>query len=344
MTNEINRRAFVKIATLAGMGAVAQTAAPAANPEEKSKRMKVGLYSITYLGLWYRGRELSLEDVIRRAKQYGYEGVEIDGKRPHGNPLDWPARRCQELRKFAEGEGVPIYGAAANNDFSSPIPEHREAQIAYVRDLIRMASDLGAKAVRVFLAWPGVTRHPQTGRYDIARNIWKATHEPFSEEETWAWCREGLSEAARYACDYGVTLALQNHAPVIKDHQDVLRMVREIDSPYLKVSLDPSIMPDKSPAAVRQAALDVGPLQALSHFGGDFQRGSDGTIQGTSPFELDFVRAMAEIGYTGYIGYELCHPLPVVNGQTVGIEYADECARSACEYMRGLIRQTYKGA
>jgi sugar phosphate isomerase/epimerase len=78
--------------------------------------MKLGLYSITYLGLWYRGKELGLPQMIRRAKQYGYDGVEIDGKRPHGNPLDWPAARCRELRSLSEGEGIEIYAVAANNN------------------------------------------------------------------------------------------------------------------------------------------------------------------------------------------------------------------------------------
>jgi len=42
---------------------------------------------------------------------------------------------------------------AANNDFSSPIPEHRESQLVYARDLMRMTADLGARIVRVF--WAG---------------------------------------------------------------------------------------------------------------------------------------------------------------------------------------------
>ena len=46
---------------------------------------------------------------------------------------------------------------------------------------------------------------------------------------------------------------------------------------------------------------------------------------------------MGEIGYAGYIGYELCHQLPVVDGQTVGIAYADEQARLAAAFMRALI-------
>ena len=84
--------------------------------------MKTGLYSITYLGLWYDGPALTIEDVIGRAKRFGYDGVEIDGKRPHGNPSDLPPARCRELRDRAVDAGVPIYAVAANNDFSSPIP------------------------------------------------------------------------------------------------------------------------------------------------------------------------------------------------------------------------------
>ena len=55
--------------------------------------MKIGLYSITYLGCWYRGEALTLPELIRTAKKFGYDGVEIDGKRPHGNPLDWPKHK-----------------------------------------------------------------------------------------------------------------------------------------------------------------------------------------------------------------------------------------------------------
>src|SRR5229473_331008 len=172
--------------------------------------MKLGLYSITYLGLWYRGEALSL-----------------------------PA-----------GEGIDIFAVAANNDFSNPVPEVREAQICFVRDLIRMTADLGAPTLRVFLAWWGVTRHPQLANYDIAKRLWPVVHEPFSREEIWGWCREALVECARYADDAGVTLALQNHRPLIDDHHDVLRMVREVDSPSLKICLDAPLMSDRNAAAI----------------------------------------------------------------------------------------------
>ncbi len=310
--------------------------------------MKLGLYSITYLGLWYRGEALPLPEMIKRAKKYGYDGIEIDGKRPHGNPLDWPTSRCRELRSLADGEGIDIFAVAANNDFSNPVPEVREAQICFVRDLIRLTADFGAPALRVFVAWWGVTRHPRVASYDIPKALWPIVHEKFTDDEIWGWCRDALIECARYAGDAGVTLALQNHRPVIKDHQDVLRMVREVGSPHLKVCLDAPLMPDRSTAAIREAAKDVGSLQVLSHFGGEFERCPDGTIRGydllgrvetgdSNQYYRDFVRAMRDIGYRGYISYELCHPLPVKDGQTVDITYAHQNAELAAEFMRELF-------
>jgi sugar phosphate isomerase/epimerase len=311
--------------------------------------MKLGLYSITYLGIWYRGEALTLPELIQTAKRFGYDGVEIDGKRPHGNPLDWPTRRCKELRSVAEGEGIEIPAVAANNDFSCPAPEVREAQIAYVRELIRMTADLGAKHLRVFLAWWGVTQHPRLASYDIMENLWPIVHQKFSAEEIWGWCRDALIECARYAGEAGVTLALQNHRPVIRDYPDVLRMISDVNSPHLKACIDAPLMPDKSAKAMHEAARRAGPLQVLTHFGGEFERLPDGRIRGferndgvvegeTNQYYRDFVSAMRSIGYQGYVSYELCHQLPVVDGQAVGIEFAHRNAELAAEFMRDLLK------
>jgi hypothetical protein len=49
-----------------------------------------------------------------------------------------------------------------------------------------------------------------------------------------------------------------------------------------------------------------------------------------------------DIGYQGYAGFELCHPLPVVNGQTVGLDFVDKNAQLAAEYMRGILAEAKK--
>lgn len=309
--------------------------------------MKIGLYSITYLGIWYRGPALTPEELIERTARFGYDGLEIDGKRPHGNPLDLPRARCLDLQRKAHDAGVEIYAVAANNDFSSPVPEHRESQLVYMRDLIRMTADLGAKTLRVFAAWPGVTMTPEGGTYLVARQLWREAHQRVEPEQTWAWCREGLAEASRMAGDAGVTLALQNHAPVTNSPDDMLRMIRDVASPHLKACLDAPLAAKQGVTSMREAARAVGALQVLSHFGGEYEREADGRVRSDvrhpdfsltpENYYADFVQGMRDIGYEGYIGYELCHPLPTVNGEPVGLDFADTNARLAAEYMRGLI-------
>jgi sugar phosphate isomerase/epimerase len=338
---QLSRRGFVQSAALTagalGAAGLSGAAAPAAD-------VKIGLYSITYGGVWYRGDALTVEQVIERARRFGYQGVEIDGKRPHGNPLDLPAARCRELRKMAAGQGIEIYAVSANNDFSSPVPEHRETQLVYARELMRMTADLGAKVMRVFLGWPGVTLRPEGGgRYDIAQAVWKAEHQDFSTEQTWAWCRESMVEAAKLAGDFGVVLALQNHPPVIeKGYLDCLRMVREVASPHLKICFDARLEHGLDEAGVRKAVNEVGALQTLWHYGGEYDRGPGGiTVKGDEK-ALGEMLGLLDIGYRGYAGFELCHPLPVVDGRTVGLEFVDKNAQLAAEYMRGILAEAKK--
>ena len=282
------------------------------------------------------------------------QGVEIDGKRPHGSPLDMPRRRCQEVQLKAHDAGIEIYAVAGNNDFSSPVPEQREGQLTYVRDLIRMTADLGVKTLRMFAAWPGLTMTPEGARYTKARQVWRDAHLDTPAEQIWGWCRDGLIEAARWAGDAGVTLALQNHAPVTNSPADMLRMIREVDSPHVKACLDAPLAARQGVTSMQAMAREVGGLQVLSHFGGEYQRAADGSVRGLvrnpdetltpEDYYLDFALGMQEIGYDGYIGYELCHPIPNVNGEPVGIEFADLNARLAAEYMRGILAQAARTA
>jgi len=53
----ISRRDFARTAALTAGALGASAATAAAGPAE----VKVGLYSITYLGVWYRGGALTLE-------------------------------------------------------------------------------------------------------------------------------------------------------------------------------------------------------------------------------------------------------------------------------------------
>jgi sugar phosphate isomerase/epimerase len=310
-------------------------------------KMKVGLYSISYLGIWYDGPALTFSEFVKRARQYGYSGVELDGKRPHGNPMDLDRRARDEMRTILEREGMEIPCIAANNDFSSPVAEHRECQLLMVRELARLAADLGAKVVRLFAAWPGVVMHDGIATYDLVRSSFHTFERQFPYAtwlERWNFVKECLKEAAAFGEEFGVVMALQNHAPLIRHWKDCYDLVKEVDSPWLKVCLDLPLLTRYDPDWVRQAALTVGELQVHSHFGGEFYRDAEGRVQPKAlafgrplPDHAYFLKLMREVGYDGYFCYELCHPVLDDAHKVRGLDYVDEQVKLAQEYMSALI-------
>lgn len=204
--------------------------------------MKVGLYSITYLGIWYEGPALKVKEFIHKAKELGFDGIELDGKRPHANPMDLDQRARDDIREECERLGLEIPAIASNNDFSSPVPEHRECQLLMVRQQARLAADLGARVVRLFAAWPGVTYRDGLALYEEARQGWERAYPDVPRLERWRLVRECLEEAAAIGEEYGVVMALQNHAPIIRHYQDTLDLVREVSSPWLRVCLDAPLL------------------------------------------------------------------------------------------------------
>jgi sugar phosphate isomerase/epimerase len=311
--------------------------------------MKIGLYSISYLGIWYDGPALTFEQLVKRTKELGYSGIELDGKRPLGNPMDIDARTRDEWRNLLEREGIEIPCVSANNDFSSPIAEHRECQILMVRELARLAADLGAKVVRLFAAWPGVANRDGIGTYDMVRGNFYTFERQFpyaTRLERWNFVKEGLKEAAAFGEEFGVVMALQNHAPLIENWKDCYDLVREVNSPWLKVCLDLPIMKSYDKEWVRQAALTVGDLQAMSHFGGEFYRDEEGRVQlkqlkfgKPQPDYGYFLQLMKEIGYDFYFCYELCHPVLNEAHERMGIDYVHEQVELAQEFMSTLIEE-----
>jgi sugar phosphate isomerase/epimerase len=247
---------------------------------------------------------------------------------------------------MAAGEGLEIPAVASNNDFSSPTPEHRECQLLMVREQIKLAADLGAKVVRLFLAWPGVTIRDGLAQYDIARRRWDEIWRDTTRVEIWDYAREAFREAARIAEDHGVVVALQNHAPVIRHYRDVLQMVAEVDSPAFRACIDVPIEPNQEDAYVRKMALETGALEAHSHFGGEFERDAAGKVvqrqmrwpQPVTNYPT-FVRALKDVGYDGYFCFEFCHPAMNARHEPQGRDFVDEQAALAAEYMRTVLAE-----
>ena len=308
--------------------------------------MKIGMYSITYRGVWYRGDAVNLFDLVKLAKRQGWEGLELDTERPHAAPMDLSADDRKRLRDLAGELALPLCAVSPNCDLSSPVPGQREAMICYVRECIKLAHDLGAPLCKIFAAWRGITLHEGLGTYDETYGynqygFWKGDRRGFVVDS--------LRELCRVAEDHGIVLAMQNHGPdVVNAYQDVLALIEDVGSPAFKACMDINIEPDaESDEHAREMVRATGKLLIHSHFNAEFRRGADGSVQLAAGGYFDrrfwsrrvaypaYVEALVRSGYEGYIDWEFCHPA-IENGVPAGIDYVHDQTQLALEYMREL--------
>ncbi|MCL1855457.1 MAG: sugar phosphate isomerase/epimerase [Clostridia bacterium] len=311
--------------------------------------MKLGLYSISCSGAWFNDRPaLTVEEFVDTAKRYGYQGVELDLKRPHGSPIDLDGPRCREIRDYVKKNGLEMCAVAANNNFASIVPEQIENELLMVKEQIRVARELGAPVLRLFAAWRGITMRDGVATYeDTACGHAYYGALDYQLRQSVVAC---LKECVRWAEEAGVVLALQNHHPIIESYHDMLDFVRWVDSPWLKCCLDAPCCgwtaETQSDAYLRKAVEDVGDLQVLSHANAEFEEGSDGAVTMISfdphiqPVLTNypaFIRALVKQGYQGYLNYEFCH-MPFQNGQVRGYrDYIENQIRLAKLYFERLL-------
>jgi len=308
--------------------------------------MKIGLYSITYRGVWYRGAAVDVFSLIRLARKQGWEGVELDAERPHAAPMDLSPDDRKRLRDLAGETGIELCAVSPNCDLSSPVPVQREAMLCYTRECIKLAHDLGSPICKVFAAWRGITLHDGLATYD---ETYSYNQYGFWKEDRRQFVVESMRELCKVAEDYGIVLAMQNHGPdIVNRYQDVLSLIDEVGSPAFKACMDINIEPEAdSPAHAREMAEASGALQVHSHVNGEFARRSDGTAElvGAGYFDQGFwgrrvaypayVDALVACGYKGYMNWEFCHP-GLENGKPVGIDYVHRQTEMAREYLSAL--------
>ena len=121
------------------------------------------------------------------------------------------------LKRHAHLRGVAISGTAVGNNFTLPVGDQRAEQIAMVKRWIHHAAVLGAPHIRVF-----------------------AGSQPagMSKAEARDLCLSALAECCAVAATRGVFLGLENHGGIVAEPEDLLGIVRAVDSPWLGINLD----------------------------------------------------------------------------------------------------------
>lgn len=312
--------------------------------------MKFALLSVTYAGLFYNGKPMSLEQQVHKAKSLGFEALAIETKRPIASPIDISKKEREQVKAVAAGEGIELCALESMSNFCSRHMEERENNLAMMKLTLEMARDMGIKMVKVFAAWPGIINDEEAiasyAPYDRG-NYFK----PINAFDLRVWNRalEGIREVADWAKDMGITILLQNHAPVLTPgYEDTLAMLQELDRKNVQLCLDVPLYFDRQKTEyVKESIEKCRDHIMYTHYGAwNFRQNADGEIEqepapthgGKINYET-FIEGLQAINYKGYLVSEYCLPL-IKNHKIAGVEEVDKATKMAMTYMKGLIEKS----
>ncbi|MCC7010023.1 MAG: sugar phosphate isomerase/epimerase [Acidobacteria bacterium] len=314
--------------------------------------MKFALLSVSYSGLFYDGAALSIEQQIRKARAMGFDALAIETKRPVAFPLDLSRADRARIRALAADEGIALCAVESMSNFTSRHMEERENNLVMMRAILDLASDLGVDMVKVFAAWPGMINDEEAVAMYAPYERGSHYKRPYPPDlRRWQRAVGGIQEVAAWAADMGITLVLQNHAPVTAPgYEDTLAMIQEIDRPNVRMCLDVPLFYDRQDDAyVREAVRECRQVVAYTHYGAwNFREGAGGEpLQGPAPsfggrinYEA-FVDALAAIGYDGYLSSEYCVAV-VRHHRIAGVEEVDRGTELALRYMKAVAERAVR--
>lgn len=312
--------------------------------------MKFALLSVTYAGLFYKGTPMSLEQQVHKAKSLGFDALAIETKRPIASPVDISKKERERVKKVAADEGIALCALESMSNFCGRHMEDRENNLAMMKLTLEMAKDMGIDQVKVFAAWPGIINDEEAlasyAPYDRG-NYFKPVNA--SDLRVWNRAIEGIREVADWANDMGITLLLQNHAPVLSPgYEDTLAMLEELDRKNIKMCLDVPLYFDRQKTEyIKESIEKCKEHIAYTHYGAwNFRQNANGEIEqepapthgGKINYET-FIAGLQEIDYKGYLVSEYCLPL-IKNHKIQGVEEVDKATKMAMTYIKGLIAKS----
>ncbi len=290
--NHLARRQLLAsgIAAL-GAGSLLPRVSAAADPEP-SKQARGNSIAVSTYSYWrYRDdSKLGIVECIDLAAEAGFDAVEV----LHVQMQDESNTALQRIKQTAFRHGLGLCGLSTHQTFVSPDPAVRQKNVEHTIRCIELAYAMGIPTMRV-----------NTGRWGTSKNFDELMAnggieprlEGYTDEDGFGWVADGLQKCLAAAQKCGVVLGLENHWGLGRTAAGVLRLIRDIKSPWLRATLDTGNFLDHQYQQYKQLAPEAVFVQAKTYYGG-------GTWY-TLDIDYDRVAAtLREVDYRGYISLE----------------------------------------
>jgi sugar phosphate isomerase/epimerase len=287
------------------------------------------LHSVSYAGLWGQAY-LSVEQVIAKAAELGFDGVMLMAKRPHVSILDCGPKERAALRKTLSKHSVNQVCLAGYTNLTADMEHgevpHREIQSHYVIALAKLAKEIGASSIRIF-----------TGYHNAAADY----------SRQWKLIVDTLRECAKRTEELGVMIGVQNHHDMAVGYETMHDLIRTVNHPNCMAMFDawaPALHGDDLEKAARKmGAMTIHTtvadyqLRPRYRYNAELVNYEKQTpyVQAVPMGEgfIDykgFFRGMRKSGFKGTVAYEMCSPL----ADGGDLETLDDYARRFLMYMK----------
>jgi L-ribulose-5-phosphate 3-epimerase len=236
------------------------------------------------------GMKMPIETCIDKAAAMGFDGVDI----LHIQMEDESTAYLQKLKSRALINGVDLCCMSTHQGFVTPDVPKRQKNIGHTMKCINIAHELGIPIIRV-----------NTGRWGTSKNFDELMKnrgiEPvlpgYTEDDGFKWVIDSFEKCLSFAERRGVILGLENHWGLSRTPEGLLRIVKAINSPWLRVLLDTGNFLENPYFKLEQCAARAVFMQAKTYYGGGLWYTLD----------LDYsriARIMRKVGYRGYVSLE----------------------------------------
>jgi sugar phosphate isomerase/epimerase len=306
MNENLDRRNFIKRAALlplcaAGAGLPSSAPAiiePIKRTGNSALKVSCNAYSFARLlndQLQGRGAGISLFELADFCAKQNFDGIDLTGyyfpgyeKNGPGVPAD---KYIFELKRRAFDLGLGISGTGVGNNFTVAEKEARAKDVQRIKNWCEVAGKLGAPVLRVF------------ADTQMRAQTWETVSKGASRDEVEKWIADDIRACADHASKFGVIIGVQNHGDFLKTADNLISLLKRIDSPWCGAIVDTGYFKATDPYAemAKAAPYAVNWQIKQSPLGVESEE--------ASPTDLKrLLRLVRDSRYRGYLPIETLSP------------------------------------
>jgi sugar phosphate isomerase/epimerase len=259
MTALSSRRDFLKSAAClplalsagATLGGVTSVSAAVEAPKRvggANLKLSLNAYSFAKMlndRMLNRGPGISLLELAEFCAKHNFDAMDptayyFPGYRERKVPPDSflfdVKKRCFEL-------GIEISGTGTGNNFTVADWEARARDVDWVKKTVEMAAKIGAPVVRVF------------ADTQMRAQTWETVSNGATRDEVEKWMADDIRACTEHGEKFGVIIGIQNHGDFLKTADNLISLIKRVDSRWCGAIVDTGYFKAEDPyAEIEKAA------------------------------------------------------------------------------------------